>query len=96
MASRGRPAKPMLGAAAGSDVEAAYDDLEGGAVSYEEAERFTSLCRHELIKAVDAGEIETFTHGRRVLLVKRSVRMWLARKLAAARAERARRELAGG
>ena len=82
---RGRPAKPMFPA---SPLDEAFDDLDDGALSYEGAVAFTSLCRDELEEAVRQGEIETFKHGRRVLLVKRSVRLWLARMLAAERAKR--------
>ena len=83
----GRPATPMFPDA--SPLDAAYADLDLGALSYEQAEaEFTSLSRDVLEAAVRAGEIEAFKVGRRTLLVKRSVRMWLAKKLAAARAER--------
>lgn len=82
----GRPAIPMHP----SPLDEAFADMDEGALSYEGAAEFTSVCERELMRAVERGEIETFRHGRRVLLVKRSVRMWLAKKLATERAERER------
>ncbi len=88
----GRPAKPMFPA---TPLDEAFDDLDQGALSYEAASEFTSLCRDVLREAVAEGQIETFHYGRRVLLVKKSVRMWLAKKLAKERQDRERRELVG-
>lgn len=82
-----RPAKPMCAA---TDLDAAFDDLDAGSLTYEGAEQFTGLSRDEIERAVRQGEIETFNRGRRVLLVRRSVQLWLARMLAEARAERLR------
>ena len=84
---RGRPPTPMY-----DPLQAAYADLEGGAMSYATAAAFTTLSEKEIERAVLAGEIEAFPHGRRTLLVPKSVRMWLAKKLAAARAERQGRQ----
>ena len=91
----GRPAKPIVVPLNPSPLEQAYADLAEGAMSYEGAAEFTSLSTKEIERAVSAGEIEWFTHKRRVLLVASSVRMWLAKKLARERQERERRELLG-
>jgi hypothetical protein len=82
----GRPAKPMFPE---TPLDEAFDALADGVLSYDGAAEFTSLCRDEIEEAVREGEIETFKHKRRVLLVKRSVQMWLAKKLAKQREERA-------
>lgn len=84
-----RPAKPLYVA----PVDAAAADLTEGAMSLDDAVQFTSLCRSILRRAVDRGEIEFFHVGRRVLLVRKSVRVWLASFLAQERDERAKREL---
>jgi hypothetical protein len=93
MRTPGRPAKPMFPTE--TPLEAAFADLDEGALSYDGAAEFTSLSRTEIKRAVRAHEIETFKHKRRVLLVKRSVRMWLAKKLAEQRAERERLRFRG-
>ncbi len=91
-----RPGTPAYGNAPADPTAEAFADLDEGALSYGGAEEFTSLSRSELELAVKAGEIEMFTYKRRVLLVKRSVRQWLARHLAKQRVERERQSLMHG
>lgn len=78
-----RPATPMTSAPTALEVCA------DGALSPEGAAEFTSLCRAEIDRAVERGELETFHHGRRVLIPKRVVVEWLARKLEEERSKRA-------
>ncbi len=92
-----RPPKPMFPAAPGTlplpvagPLADAMEVLAEGALSREAAAEFASLSVPELDRVIERGELETFSHGRRVLIPKRSVQMWLAKKLASERAERKR------
>lgn len=69
-------------------LDAAYAELEEGVDDYASASIFTRLSRTELERAVAAGEIETFHHNRRLLMPRRAVRLWLAKKLLAERQAR--------
>ena len=79
----GRPATPMY-----PPAPTAADLCADGTLSPDGAADFTSLSRDEIDRAIDRGEIETFRHGRRVLIAKRVLVLWLAAKLEATRAER--------
>jgi len=76
---RGRTPKPML------PPESAAEACAAGAVDVNGAEEFTGVSRMELYRAMSAGEIEWFYHGRIRLIARKE----LARKLEAARAKRA-------
>ena len=78
----GRPATPMLPAAPAVDLCA------DGALSPDGAAEFTSVSRDEIDRAIARSEIETFHHGRRVLIARRELVRWLAAKLDATRAVR--------
>lgn len=77
----GRPAKPM------DAPEPALEAVADGALSPDGAAAFTSFSRREIDRAIGRGEIETFRHGRRVLVAKNEARRWLAAMLEASRAE---------
>jgi excisionase family DNA binding protein len=68
----------------------AAETCADGAFSPDTAAVFTSLSRDEIDRAISRGELETFRHLRRVLIPKTVVVEWLAKKLEAARAERAK------
>ena len=60
-----------------------------GALSIKECGRFCGdLSPDEIEKAINAGEIETFHRGRRVLIARREAVRWLACLLDADRAKR--------
>ncbi len=60
-----------------------------GALSIDGAAEFAGdLSRDEIERAIGRGELETFRHGRRVLIAKRAVQRWLAGKLEQTRRER--------
>lgn len=79
-----RPARPMFPA-----LDAALLDCAEGAMSVKDACKFTGVGRSEMYEAVARGELEALYHGRKPLIPKRVLVAWLARKLEAARAERA-------
>jgi hypothetical protein len=71
-----RPATPMTPA-----VETCAD----GALSLDGAAEFSGVCKREIERAIDRGELEVLYHGRRPLVPKRQLVGWLAAKLEAAR-----------
>jgi hypothetical protein len=89
----GRLGKPLFPT---TPLDEAFEDLDLGGLSYKGATRFSSFSRAELKRAVRRGEIETFKRGKRTVLLKRSVRMWMAKMLVAQREERNRQEAVSG
>lgn len=78
----GRPATPMYAEPTAADLCA------DGALDLDGAAEFCRISKREIERAVERGEIETMYHGRKPLVPKRVLVLWLAAKLEATRAER--------
>jgi len=85
-----RPARPMFPATDEPTPTTPTELLADGALSLDKAAEFCSLCKSVLYQAIARGELETLYHGRKPLIPRKQVVAWLARKLEASRAERAK------
>ena len=75
-----RPAKPLY---------SALDACAAGALSLDAAAEFTGVCKREIERACDRGELEVLYHGRKPLVPRQQLVAWLAGKLDEARSARA-------
>jgi excisionase family DNA binding protein len=65
-------------------------------MSYDGAAAFCGISKRSIERCVELGELEVLYYGRKPLIPKRQLVMWLAKKLEAARAERAEWERTWG